>query len=710
MAQFDTEEIVIGGTEWKTAPFRFNGMFTLGGGSGQSYIDVLLSGVSPLALTNALGLNYIKALGATEQRNLPSGYTQVEYLESSGTQWIDLGYPIDGTISFNLKTRCLAPGFVFGSRSDYSNNVSSLNYDNVNNLFGIRMGNTIVYDSTSWTINTDYEIYISNGDIKINGTTVSTTAYGTSFYSGHAYLFTLNNNGVPGVSSFNINRIYYFQMFKNGVLTQNLIPCRRNSDNVLGMYDTVTGNFLTNSGTGTFTAGADVTTPSPDTPMDIICNNGVLKVSKNLFNETWEQGAIGATTGKPYEESKTALSTRIRVVNEIYLDHTKTYTISINNPDLEFVIQVFNEQHLLYVIPDITNVWGTEPITFTGAYGVAIALRYKNQADILPTEGQNAKIQLEQGSTATTYAPYSPNGIYTDGTQEKVEVFGKNLYNPATSILNVVLTDTGSTISAGGALVSDYILVMPNTTYTLKITRTDKNVYTRVCSYSSANESDFLSLLVKDTSVAAGDITITFTTDATAKYIRVSFKADSTNIQLELGSTATTYEPYYYGDTATAEMLLKVGDYQDNHELLAGNVTRNVGIKVLDGTEVWTYNNSAFLMNLSDRLPQKKFMFCTHFNYDGGSSTTIPNLCIGCGGTTNTIFIKYQTYNTAEQFKQYLADQYANGTPVIIVYPLATPTTEQVTGQSLTASGNCTVTATGSLDNLELELSYKQSI
>lgn len=59
MSQFDTKEIVIGGTEWKTAPFRFSKMFTLGD-SGSSTITnnfitqsgdtIITSDNTPLAL------------------------------------------------------------------------------------------------------------------------------------------------------------------------------------------------------------------------------------------------------------------------------------------------------------------------------------------------------------------------------------------------------------------------------------------------------------------------------------------------------------------------------------------------------------------------------------------------------------------------------------------------------------------------------------
>lgn len=37
-----------------------------------------------------------------------------------------------------------------------------------------------------------------------------------------------------------------------------LIPCYRKADNVVGLYDTISNNFLTNSGSGTFVAGPNV--------------------------------------------------------------------------------------------------------------------------------------------------------------------------------------------------------------------------------------------------------------------------------------------------------------------------------------------------------------------------------------------------------------------------------------------------------------------
>lgn len=53
-------------------------------------------------------------------------------------------------------------------------------------------------------------------------------------------------------------KIKYFIQERNGEQILNLIPCYRKSDDVIGMYDTVTQTFYINAGTGTFLKGADV--------------------------------------------------------------------------------------------------------------------------------------------------------------------------------------------------------------------------------------------------------------------------------------------------------------------------------------------------------------------------------------------------------------------------------------------------------------------
>ena len=112
----------------------------------------------------------------------------------------------------------------------------------------------------------------------------------------------------------------------------------------------------------------------------------------------------------------------------------------------------------------------------------------------------------------------------------------KNLYNK-----NTVYIEGASNQNA-----SNKILVLPNTTYTFSIGK-----YT----WGEVQEFDNLGTQSNYFGGSENDKIIIFTTSSNAKYIRASFytgisnvslnEIDFTQIQLELGSTATEYEEYY---------------------------------------------------------------------------------------------------------------------------------------------------------------------
>ena len=183
---------------------------------------------------------------------LPSEYQEVEYLQSSGTQYIDTGVPLDDTMTIRVKYDFIRAGFVFGSRSSSSSRYSGITNE-TGGAYNIRYGNTVIYNQNTTPSGT-VDVVISPNGVVLNGETVSTTAYGDSFYAGNCYLFTSNNNGSPFTGDYAINRIRRFTI--DNVI--DLVPCKRKSDNVLGMYDLVNDEFLPNAGTGTFIAGGNV--------------------------------------------------------------------------------------------------------------------------------------------------------------------------------------------------------------------------------------------------------------------------------------------------------------------------------------------------------------------------------------------------------------------------------------------------------------------
>lgn len=664
------------------------------------------NGISPVSLENVTELNYIKALGATEQRNLPSGYTQLEYIESTGTQYIDTGIvPTNTTevfVRFYVPSVNVLDRYVFQSRTTGSSNVrygARIQDGSLNVFFGNFAAN--IYStpiSIGWhTLKITPQSFILDDTTEVPITQSFTDTMGTF------KLFCYGN----AAGGFWGGRISEF--VADG---KRLLPAVKS--NVLGMYDTESGQFLTNAGTGDFTAGANAV-PTPDNPMDIICNNGVLKYGqygKNLF-----------------DKNNTQMAKEWRVENngKVYRDiGSQTIVIPVQ-PNTTYTVQAdltgYNQSSppvgrivffTTYPVPDTTvgtvhtQVGSKLPYTFTTGNNTAYVAIWLNRTGNIAQQVWDSA-QLEVGSTATDYEPYH-FGIHTDGTQETVTVTGKNLFDKDDTVVGY-LTDQGVLVQNNTGKTSGLIKVKSGAVYTLKLYRSSQQILTRVCSYDS--DGNFVSLLVRDPTTAIGYNIDTFTADT--EYVRISFHTDSTEVQLELGSTPTDYEPYYNGGTANAEMLLKVGTYQDNQELLTGNITRNVGIKVLDGTESWNKSptESKFWYQNSDmdylHETRNSVHKCNYYQSQGQIITvsSINNGYVSFShGNEYRLYIGDNRFTTVADFKQYLAGQYANGTPVIVVYPIATPTTETVSGQSLTASGNCTVTATGSLDNLELEVGY----
>lgn len=166
--------------------------------------------------------------------------------------------------------------------------------------------------------------------------------------------------------------------------------------------------------------------------------------------------------------------------------------------------------------------------------------------------------------------------------------------------------------------------------------------------------------------------------------------------------------------TASVENLLEVGDFEDTQNIISGEVARKVGVRVLDGTEEWTtdtYGGNRRFVTRNFAKEQLSTVVCTHYSstIEDGARTSPNNAYVAATGALAIYIASTQSIDTAEDWKAYLAQQYANGTPVIVVYPLAEPTTEQVTAQHLTARDTATVTAvTENISDISLEVQYWQ--
>lgn len=168
--------------------------------------------------------------------------------------------------------------------------------------------------------------------------------------------------------------------------------------------------------------------------------------------------------------------------------------------------------------------------------------------------------------------------------------------------------------------------------------------------------------------------------------------------------------------TASVQDLLAVGDYKDEQDIISGSVTREVGIKVLDGTESgWTQGTTTqgvlrFYLPFDGAATPTEArvqVASTHFVYAAEGQT--PGIAF-LSSQTRVYFIPTDQTMTGTEWKAWLAAQYAAGTPVIVVYPLAEETTESVTAQPLnTAEGDNVISVTAEVSNIPLEVKYKRN-
>ena len=70
-------------------------------------------------------------------------------------------------------------------------------------------------------------------------------------------------------------KLYSFKIYDDsGSLVRDMIPVKRKSDNVLGLYDKVENKFYANAGTGTFTAGPVIDLNNVRYIKDCVSGNG----------------------------------------------------------------------------------------------------------------------------------------------------------------------------------------------------------------------------------------------------------------------------------------------------------------------------------------------------------------------------------------------------------------------------------------------------
>lgn len=191
---------------------------------------------------------------------IPGGYTQLNYIQSSGTQYIDTGV-LSGqktNVVMDLTPTNLSAGVFLGWMSAVNNYcrsyfAASKNKWNLGAGDGYDAGYYIVpgnwYTNTRYL--TEYQTLSQNHWVKVNGVTVLQTSEASTYITTLAfYLFARNTDN--SVNAYARMKLHEVSITIDDVLKYHAVPALRISDNKPGLWDFVSQRFFVNAGTGEF--------------------------------------------------------------------------------------------------------------------------------------------------------------------------------------------------------------------------------------------------------------------------------------------------------------------------------------------------------------------------------------------------------------------------------------------------------------------------
>lgn len=200
-------------------------------------------------------------LGEGTPSGLPEDYQRVEYIESSGTQHINLGITGDSTLTMKGRIKTPSDLSTFRCIAGCTNNAA------VRCFLAAQSGTTWSFGANNYqnvgaiSANTDYDLDLNFGSaayFKANGQRISNITNSAAYSSGSSVRLFARGTQSGGVDNISTMRLYYWKIWKNGVIVRSLVPCYRKSDGAAGVYDMANGVFYGNAGTGNFTIGKEI--------------------------------------------------------------------------------------------------------------------------------------------------------------------------------------------------------------------------------------------------------------------------------------------------------------------------------------------------------------------------------------------------------------------------------------------------------------------
>lgn len=293
----------------------------------------------------------------------------------------------------------------------------------------------------------------------------------------------------------------------------------------------------------------------------ILSGNTLKEITNNLFDGEVEDGDYDINTGE-----KRNYSNRKRCANKIKINPSTTYTLS----------------------------------------GITWYLQYDENGDYLGSASTNDKRLVFTSKNNAHYLTFyninNESGFFvglgdTEPLYELVSVkmpvltaIGKNLFDK--TIKPIYVGGNGVVTYPNGNYGFEWQVVKPNTSYVLSY-NVDNNSYKRNEISYYTKDKVYIKTEAKTTGL--------FTTPNNAHYIvtRLTVTNEPSNIQLEEGTVATSYEPFKSNIlTVNEEVELRgIGEVQDELNLLTGELTERIGEITFDGSDDENWGRNGTLSN-----------------------------------------------------------------------------------------------------------------
>ncbi len=432
-----------------------------------------------------------------------------------------------------------------------------------------------------------------------------------------------------------------------------------------------------------------IPSPNPNYPSEIKTVGSNVNLAKETQIGYWNNNGV-------FDYDSNFASSK-----QIEVDEGKTYIASLFDKNKKYVGK------MVYVLFDkdknFTRYSGEETITIANNEKYVSIRTYANQKKYI--NDNDYLIKLEEGSTPTSYSPYGQGSV-------KVIKCNKNLFNAYSSDLLYYLRNidkekytinNSNSIKVEGTGVSWNRLeitisnLKPNTKYTItsQITNITQGWAGLLCDYDNNN-------IFKVSNKEQSNPQITIITDENGK-VKIQFYTNYTStvqnssaifndIQLEEGSTATTYETHQeqsYIMPVQQEMLKEDYFDFDNEEevhvweklVFKGNENWSLD-DIYNGIAQFSLSVNAVYINDYDTVIRTMSNYFKGVGFD--SSWLIDN-CVTIRKNSR-VRIMISKYTTVEQFKTWLKSKYDEGTPVIVYYKLATPIRIKFTDEQKTVA------------------------